>query len=66
MASISFVALYKNASPEDQKFILEAGNIANEEMFKKQEAEGHKGVREVWDYYLKARKKHEAERAIKK
>lgn len=57
---------FKNASAEDQKFILEAGNRANEEMFKKQESEGHKGVREVWDYYLKARKKHETERAKKK
>jgi TRAP-type C4-dicarboxylate transport system substrate-binding protein len=57
---------FMNASPEDQRFILEAGNIANEEMFKKQESEGHKGVREVWDYYLKARKKHEAERGTKK
>jgi TRAP-type C4-dicarboxylate transport system substrate-binding protein len=57
---------FKNASPEDQKFILKAGNIANAEMFKKQESEGHKGVRQVWDYYQKARKKHEAERAIKK
>jgi TRAP-type C4-dicarboxylate transport system substrate-binding protein len=57
---------FKVAPPEDQKFILEAGNKANEEMFKKQESEGHKGVREVWDYYLKARKKHEAERTIKK
>jgi len=57
---------FKNASTEDQKFILEAGNRANEEMFKKQESGGHKGVREVWDYYLKARKKHETERAKKK
>jgi TRAP-type C4-dicarboxylate transport system substrate-binding protein len=57
---------FKDASPEDQKFILEAGNIANEGMFKKQESDGHKGVRQVWDYYLKARKKHEAERATKK
>jgi hypothetical protein len=57
---------FKGASPEDQKFILEAGNKANEAMFKKQESEGHKGIREVWDYYQKARKKHEAERAKKK
>ena len=57
---------FMNASPEDQKFILEAGNIANEEMFKKQESEGHKGVRQVWDYYQKARKKYEKERATKK
>ncbi len=57
---------FYDASPADQKFILEAGNVANEQMFKKQEAEGHKGVREVWAYYLNARKKYEAERAGKK
>lgn len=57
---------FKDASPEDQKFILAAGNTANEEMFKKQESEGHKGVRQVWDYYQKARKKYEAERAKRK
>ena len=57
---------FKDASPEDQKFILEAGNRANEGMFKKQESGGHKGVRQVWDYYQKARKKYEAERAKKK
>jgi len=59
---VSFI----DASPADQKFILEAGNIANEQMFKKQEADRHKGVRETWAYYLKARKKYEAERAGKK
>jgi TRAP-type C4-dicarboxylate transport system substrate-binding protein len=58
--------VFKDASPKDQKFILEAGNIANEQMFKKQESEGHKGVRQVWDYYQKALKKYEAERAMKK
>lgn len=57
---------FSDASPADQKFILEAGNIANEQMFKKQETEGHKGVRETWAYYLQARKKYEAERAKKK
>ena len=57
---------FKDASPEDQKFILEAGNAANEQMLKKQESDGHKGVREPWDYFLKARKKYEAERAVKK
>jgi hypothetical protein len=34
-------------------------------MFKKQEADGHKNVRQVWAYYLKARQKHEAERKNK-
>jgi TRAP-type C4-dicarboxylate transport system substrate-binding protein len=61
-----FGVTFMDASADDQKFILEAGNIANEGLFKKQESEGHKGVRQVWDYYLKARKKHEAERATKK
>jgi TRAP-type C4-dicarboxylate transport system substrate-binding protein len=57
---------FHDASPADQKFILEAGNVANEQLFKKQEAEGHKGVRETSAYFLKARKKYEAERAAKK
>ena len=61
-----FGVTFMDASADDQKFILEAGNIANEGLFKKQESEGHKGVRQVWDYYLKARKKYEAERATKK
>jgi TRAP-type C4-dicarboxylate transport system substrate-binding protein len=61
-----FGVTFIDASPADQKFILEAGNAANEQMFKKQEAEGHKGVREVWVYYQKARSKYEAERAGKK
>jgi TRAP-type C4-dicarboxylate transport system substrate-binding protein len=54
-----------NASPEDAKFIQEAGNAANEQLIKKQEADGHKNVRQVWTYYLEARKKHEAERKKK-
>jgi hypothetical protein len=59
-------ATFKEASPEDQKLILEAGITANEQMFKKQESDGHKGVREPWDYFPKALKKYEAERAVKK
>lgn len=57
---------FSDAPLADQKFILDSGNIANEQMFKKQEADGHKGVRETWAYYLQARKKYEAERAAKK
>jgi len=57
---------FSDASPEDQKFIQQAGSAANEQMLKKQEADGHKGVREVWAYYLKARQNYEAERAKKK
>jgi len=56
---------FSDPTPEDAKFIQEAGNAANEQMFKKQEADGHKNVRQVWDYYLKARRKHEAERTRK-
>jgi TRAP-type C4-dicarboxylate transport system substrate-binding protein len=56
---------FMDPSPADAKFILEAGNRANEEMFKKQEADGHKYVRQVWAYYLKARQKHEAARKNK-
>lgn len=57
---------FADASPADEKFILEAGNFANEQMFKKQEADGYKSVRAVWAYYQNARKKYEAERATKK
>jgi TRAP-type C4-dicarboxylate transport system substrate-binding protein len=53
---------FHNPSPEDARFIQEAGNAANEQLLKKQEADGHKGVRNTWGYYLKARQKYEAER----
>ena len=56
---------FYDPSPEDAKFIQQAGNAANEQMFKKQEADGHKNVRQVWAYYLKARQKYEAERKKK-
>jgi TRAP-type C4-dicarboxylate transport system substrate-binding protein len=56
---------FYNPSPEDAKFIQDAGNAANEQMFKKQEADGHQGVRGTWAYYLKARQKYEAERKKK-
>ncbi|HUQ74641.1 MAG TPA: TRAP transporter substrate-binding protein DctP [Burkholderiales bacterium] len=56
---------FYDPTPEDAKFIQQAGNTANEEMFKKQEADGHKNVRQVWAYYLKARQKHEGERKKK-
>jgi hypothetical protein len=35
-------------------------------MLKKQESDGHKGVRKVWDYYMTALKKYEDQRAKKK
>lgn len=56
---------FMSPTPEDAKFIQQAGDAANEQMFKKQEADGHKNVRQVWAYYLKARQKHEAERKKK-
>jgi TRAP-type C4-dicarboxylate transport system substrate-binding protein len=56
---------FYDPSPADAKFIQQAGNAANEQMFKKQEADGHKNVRQVWAYYLKARQKYEAERKKK-
>jgi TRAP-type C4-dicarboxylate transport system substrate-binding protein len=56
---------FYDPSPQDAKFIQQAGNAANEQMFKKQEADGHKNVRQVWAYYLKARQKYEAERKKK-
>ncbi len=56
----------KKPSPEDQKIILEAGKRAQEDMIKKQESEGHKGARAVWDYYMTALKKYEDQRAKKK
>jgi len=56
---------FYDPSPADAKFIRQAGNAANEQMFKKQEADGHKNVRQVWAYYLKARQKYEAERKKK-
>ena len=54
-----------NPSPEDAKYIQQAGDAANEQLIKKQEADGHKNVRQVWTYYLNARQKHEAERKKK-
>ena len=43
-----------------------AGKNAQEYLFKKQEADGHKAARKVWDYYVTARTKYEDERAKKK
>lgn len=53
-------------TPEDQAVITAAGEKANDTMIKKQESEGHKATRKVWDYYLKSLKKYEDERAKKK
>jgi TRAP-type C4-dicarboxylate transport system substrate-binding protein len=53
-------------TPEDQKIIASAGKKANDAMIKKQESSGHLASQKVWDYYLKALKKYEDERAKKK
>jgi len=53
-------------SPEDLKALHEAGQKATDFILKKQESEGHKGARQVWDYYMAALKKLEDQRAGKK
>ena len=55
----------KHPSPEDQKLIQDASKRAIEYMIKKQESDGHKGARKVWDYYMTALKKYEDQRAKK-
>ena len=56
----------RNLSAADQKISMEAGKSAQEYIFKKQEADGHKDARKVWNYYVAARTKYEDERAKKK
>jgi TRAP-type C4-dicarboxylate transport system substrate-binding protein len=53
-------------SPADQKALQEAGQKATDFILKKQEADGIKGARKVWDYYMAALKKYEDQRAKKK
>jgi TRAP-type C4-dicarboxylate transport system substrate-binding protein len=53
-------------SAEDQKALQKAGAEATDSILKKQESEGHKGARKVWDYYMAALKKYEDQRAKKK
>lgn len=57
---------FVHPSPEDQKIIWEAGEKANEDLIKTQEAGGHKSARAVVNYYTNALKRYEAERAKKK
>lgn len=52
-------------TPEEKVVSAKAAERANEIFFKEQEAKGHKAVRTVWEYYLKALKKHTDERAKK-
>jgi TRAP-type transport system periplasmic protein len=56
----------KYPSPEDQKIIAEAGQKANDFIIKKQESGGHMAARTVWEYFVKAKKKYEDQRAKKK
>ena len=56
----------KYPSDEDQKLLLEAYQNAQESFIKKQEGAGHTAARKVVDYYYKALKKYEDERAKKK
>jgi TRAP-type transport system periplasmic protein len=46
--------------PEDRKALFEAGEKANEGMYKKAEADGYKGARDVVKYYRTALEKYEA------
>lgn len=56
----------KELTPEEQKINANAVKQAQEYMLKKQESEGHGAVRKVWDFFMAARTKYEAERAKKK
>jgi hypothetical protein len=56
----------KYPSPEDQKALNEAGQKAADFIIKKQESDGDKAARKVWDYYMASLKKYEDQRAGKK
>jgi TRAP-type C4-dicarboxylate transport system substrate-binding protein len=56
----------RNLSDADQKTNISAIKTAQDYMVKKQESDGHKETRKVWDYYTTALKKYETERAKKK
>lgn len=57
---------FHQSSPEDERFMLERGGAANETLFKRQESQGNKNVRLVWNHFQNARKKFESERAVKR
>jgi hypothetical protein len=52
--------VFHTSSPDDERYVLERGGIANEALFKKQEAQGNKNVRAVWTYFQDSRRKFEA------
>jgi TRAP-type C4-dicarboxylate transport system substrate-binding protein len=56
----------KYPTPGDQKVIFEAAQKANDEWMKQEEARGNKAAGKVWDYYTKALKRYEDERAQRK
>lgn len=56
----------RNLSDADQKVNQNAIKVAQDFMVKKQESAGFKETGKVWNYYLAALKKYEAERAKKK
>jgi TRAP-type C4-dicarboxylate transport system substrate-binding protein len=53
----------KALTPEESKVSIKAREEARKYMIKKQESEGHKAARKVWDYYSEALQKYTAERA---
>ena len=47
-------------SPEDKKALIEAGEKANDMMYKKAESDGYKAARDVVKFYRSALEKYEA------
>jgi hypothetical protein len=58
--------VFHTSSPEDERYLLERGGMANEALFKKQEAQGNKNVRAVWTYFQDSRRKFEAAGSVKR
>jgi TRAP-type C4-dicarboxylate transport system substrate-binding protein len=58
--------VFHTSSPEDERFLVERGGMANEALFKKQEAQGNKNVRAVWTYFQDSRRKYEAAGSVKR
>lgn len=57
---------FHQSTADDERYMLERGGAANESLFKKQESQGNKEVRAVWNYFQNARKKYESDRAVKR
>jgi TRAP-type C4-dicarboxylate transport system substrate-binding protein len=58
--------VFHTSSPEDERYLVERGGMANEALFKKQEAQGNKNVRAVWAYFQDSRRKFEAAGSVKR